>query len=41
MKRLMTAVAFGGLVATPLLAMAAPQSDEAKLSYSIGATLGQ
>ncbi|WP_280562546.1 FKBP-type peptidyl-prolyl cis-trans isomerase [Chromohalobacter sp. 48-RD10] len=41
MKRLMTAVAFGGLVATPLLTMAAPQSDEAKLSYSIGATLGQ
>ncbi|MCI0509917.1 FKBP-type peptidyl-prolyl cis-trans isomerase FklB [Chromohalobacter marismortui] len=41
MKRLMTAVAFGGLVATPLLAMAAPQSDEAKLGYSLGATLGQ
>lgn len=41
MKRLMTAVVFGGLVATPLVAMAAPESDNAKLGYSLGATLGQ
>lgn len=41
MKRLMTAVVFGGLVATPLLAMAAPESDSAKLGYSLGATLGK
>ncbi|GAB2789405.1 macrophage infectivity potentiator Mip [Halomonas shantousis] len=41
MKKLVTAVAFGSLLTAPLLTFAAPQSDEEKLSYSIGATLGQ
>ncbi|MHB0774748.1 FKBP-type peptidyl-prolyl cis-trans isomerase [Halomonas sp. WWR20] len=41
MKKLVTAVAFGSLLTAPLFALAAPQSDEEKLSYSIGATLGQ
>lgn len=41
MKTLVTAAAFTSLLTAAPLALAAPQSDEAKLSYSIGVTLGQ
>lgn len=45
MKRLVTAVALGSLVTMPLTALAQDKvdldGDQAKLSYSIGATLGQ
>ncbi|WP_110597789.1 FKBP-type peptidyl-prolyl cis-trans isomerase [Salinicola lusitanus] len=45
MKRLVTAVALGSIMAMPLTALAQDKvdldSDQAKLSYSIGATLGQ
>ncbi|WP_110685737.1 FKBP-type peptidyl-prolyl cis-trans isomerase [Salinicola aestuarinus] len=45
MKRLVTAVALGSLVTLPLTALAQDSadldSDQAKLSYSLGATLGQ
>ncbi|WP_110669434.1 FKBP-type peptidyl-prolyl cis-trans isomerase [Salinicola halophilus] len=45
MKRLVTAVALGSLVTLPLAALAQDStdldSDQAKLSYSLGATLGQ
>ena len=45
MKRLVTAVALGSIMTLPLTAFAQDKvdldSDQAKLSYSIGATLGQ
>lgn len=45
MKRLVTAVALGSLVTLPLTALAQDNvdldNDQAKLSYSLGATLGQ
>lgn len=41
MKTLVTAAAFTTLLTAAPLALAAPESDEARLSYSIGATLGQ
>ncbi|WP_242495853.1 hypothetical protein [Salinicola tamaricis] len=45
MKRLVTAVAIGSMMTLPLAAFAQDKvdldSDQAKLSYSIGATLGQ
>ncbi|MDH4571662.1 FKBP-type peptidyl-prolyl cis-trans isomerase [Salinicola acroporae] len=45
MKRLVTAVALGSIMTMPLTALAQDKvdldSDQAKLSYSIGATLGQ
>lgn len=41
MKTLVTVAAFTSLLSAAPLALAAPQSDEAKLSYSIGVTLGQ
>ncbi|SDL88282.1 FKBP-type peptidyl-prolyl cis-trans isomerase FklB [Modicisalibacter muralis] len=41
MKTLVTVAAFTSLLTAAPLALAAPQSDEAKLSYSIGVTLGQ
>ncbi|WP_110647874.1 FKBP-type peptidyl-prolyl cis-trans isomerase [Salinicola peritrichatus] len=45
MKRLVTAVALGSVMTLPLTAVAQDKvdldSDQAKLSYSIGATLGQ
>ncbi|MDR5903741.1 MULTISPECIES: FKBP-type peptidyl-prolyl cis-trans isomerase [Halomonadaceae] len=41
MKTLVSAAAFGTLLAAAPLALAAPESDEEKLSYSLGVTLGQ
>lgn len=41
MKTLVTAAAFTTLLSAAPLALAAPESDQAKLSYSIGVTLGQ
>lgn len=41
MKTLASAVAFGALLAAAPLALAAPESEQEKLSYSLGVTLGQ
>lgn len=41
MKTLVTAAAFTAALSAAPLVLAAPQSDEEKLSYSIGFTLGQ
>lgn len=41
MKRVMTVAALGSLLTAAPFVMAAPESDEEKLSYSLGVTLGQ
>ncbi|QJQ95471.1 MULTISPECIES: FKBP-type peptidyl-prolyl cis-trans isomerase [Halomonadaceae] len=41
MKTLVTAAAFGTLLVSAPFALAAPESEQGKLSYSLGVTLGQ